>query len=44
MGCNFATYATCPLALTTYKYYELQVLDATQILSCKASCKTPLFL
>ncbi len=25
-------------------YGELQVFDATQKLSCKASCKTPLFL
>ncbi len=31
--CNFATHATCPLALTTYKYNELQVSDATQKLN-----------
>jgi hypothetical protein len=44
MNCNFATYATCPLALTTYKYNELQVSSTTQKLSCKANYKTPLFL
>ncbi len=65
MNCNFATHAPCPLALTTYKYSELQMFSAIhatcpfaftaykyselqvsftiQKLSCKASCKTPLF-
>lgn len=37
-------YAICPLAPTSYKYSELQVSDALQKLSCKADCKTPLFL
>jgi hypothetical protein len=40
---NFSTYATCPLALTTYKYNELQVSPTTQKLSYKASCKTIFF-
>jgi hypothetical protein len=44
VSCNSTIYATCPLALATYKYNEFQVSDATQFLSCKASCKTPLFL
>ncbi len=44
MNCNFITHATCPLALTTYKYNELQVSSATQKLSYKASCKTLIFL
>ncbi len=44
MSYNYATHVTCPLALTMYKYSELQVSSATQKLSCKASCKTPLFL
>ncbi len=39
-----ATNATCPLALTTYKYSELQVSCATQKQSYKASCKTHCFL
>jgi hypothetical protein len=37
------TFATCRIALTTYKYSELQVSNATQKLSCKANCKTPFF-
>jgi hypothetical protein len=28
MNCNFATHAPCPLALTTYKYSELQMVSA----------------
>jgi len=44
LNCNFATYATCLLALTMYKYNELQVIIATQKLNCKASCKKPFFL
>lgn len=44
MSCNFATHTICLLALTMYKYYELQVSNAIQKLSCKAICKTPLFL
>ncbi len=44
MNCNAATHATCPLALMTYKYNELQMSSSTQKLSCKATCKTPLFL
>ncbi len=43
MSCNFATHATCPLALTMYQYNELQVSSTTQKLSCKASCNTPFF-
>ncbi len=43
-SCNFATHATCSLALMTYKYSELQMSFTTQKLSCKASCKTPFFL
>ncbi len=43
MSCNFATHATYLLALTTYKYNELQISSATQKLSCKASYKTPFF-
>jgi hypothetical protein len=34
----------CSLTLTTHKYNEFQVSFATQRLSCKANCKTPLFL
>jgi hypothetical protein len=30
VSCNFATHATYPLALTTYKYNELQVSFAIQ--------------
>jgi hypothetical protein len=44
VSCNFATHATCLLALTTYKYNELQVSSTTQKLSYKASCKTHFFL
>jgi hypothetical protein len=40
---NFTTHATYPLALTTYKYSELQVSGAIQKLSYKANCKTPIF-
>jgi len=43
MNYNYATHATCLLALTSYKYNELHVLYATQKLGCKASCKTPFF-
>ncbi len=43
MSYNFATHATCLLTLTVYKYNELQIFGVTQILSCKANCKTPLF-
>jgi hypothetical protein len=43
MSYNFVIHATCPLAFTTYKYNELQMFSATQKLSCKANCKTPLF-
>ncbi len=43
MSCNSTTHATCPLALPMYSYNELQMSFATQKLSCKASCKTPLF-
>ncbi len=39
---SFATHATCPLTLTTYKYSELQVSFTTQKLSWKANCKTPI--
>ncbi len=44
MSCNFAIHATCLLALMTYKYNELQMSFATQKMSCKANCKTPIFL
>jgi hypothetical protein len=44
MSCNSTTPATYLLALTTYKYNELQVFSAIQKLSCKANYKTPLFL
>jgi hypothetical protein len=44
MSYNFTTHATCPLALTMYKYSELQVSSTTQELSCKANYKTPIFL
>jgi hypothetical protein len=40
---NFATHAICLLALTTYKYSELEMSFTTQKLSYKASCKTPFF-
>jgi hypothetical protein len=43
VNCNFATHATCMLALMTYKYNELQVYFKIQKVSCKASCKIPLF-
>jgi hypothetical protein len=43
MNCNFVTHVTCPLALTTYKYNELQMSSTTEKLSSKASCKTPFF-
>jgi hypothetical protein len=43
ISCNFATHATCPLKFMVYKYNELQVSIVTQKLSCKVSCKTPLF-
>jgi hypothetical protein len=44
VSCNFANHATCPLALMTYKYSELQKSFATQKLNWNASCKTPIFL
>jgi hypothetical protein len=44
VSCNFATHATCLLEFMVYKYNKLQVFVATQKLSCKANCKTPLFL
>jgi hypothetical protein len=44
MSCNSTIHATCLLALTTYKYSELQVFSTIQKLSCKASCKTPFFI
>ncbi len=43
MSCNSTTHATYPLALTTYKYIELQVSFVTQKVSYKVSCKTPFF-
>jgi len=43
MSCNSTIHVTCPLAFTTYKYNELQVVIVTQKLNCKASCKRPLF-
>ncbi len=43
VSCKFVTHATCLLALTLYKYNELQRSGATQKLNCKASCKTPFF-
>ncbi len=42
MSSNFATHATCPLALMTYKYSE-QVSDATHKLIYKANGKTFFF-
>ncbi len=44
MNCNSIVHVTCPLTLVAYKYNELQMSSTTQKLSCKASCKTPLFL
>jgi hypothetical protein len=44
MSWNSTIHLIYPLALTTYKYNELQMSDATQKLSCKASCKTPIFI
>jgi hypothetical protein len=44
MNYNSTIHATCLLALTMYKYSELQMSSTTQKLSCKASCKTPIFL
>jgi hypothetical protein len=44
LNCNFAIHAICLLEFTTYKYNESQVSFAIQELSCKASCKTPIFL
>jgi hypothetical protein len=44
VSCNFATYVICPLALTTYKYNELEVSFAIQKLSCKANNKTTIFI
>ncbi len=43
MNYNFATHATCPLELTTFKYSELQMFVAIQKLNCKANCKTTIF-
>ncbi len=39
-----ATFVTCPITFSTYKYSELQVFDTTQKLSCKANCKTPFLI
>jgi hypothetical protein len=39
-----AIHVLCPLTLTTYKYNELQMSDATKKLSYKAHCKTPIFI
>jgi hypothetical protein len=44
MNCSSATHATYLLALTAYKYSELQVFGAIQKLNYKASYKTPIFL
>ncbi len=44
MSYNFAIHATCLVALTLYKYSELQVSSTVQKLSCKASYKTCFFL
>jgi hypothetical protein len=44
MSYNFVTHAICPLTFMAYKYNDLQVSSVTQKLSCKASCKPPLFL
>jgi hypothetical protein len=41
---KFCKFCNMSDTLTTYKYGELQVFDATQKLSCKVSCKTPFFL
>jgi hypothetical protein len=43
VNCNSVIHVTCSLALTTYKYNELQMFGVTQKLSCKASYKTPFF-
>jgi hypothetical protein len=40
---NDLQHVTCSLAITTYKYNELQVSSAIQKLSCKAGCKTLIF-
>jgi hypothetical protein len=40
---NFAIHVTCLLTLTAHKYNELKVPFATQKLSYKPNCKTPLF-
>ncbi len=37
MNCNFTTHTTYLLTLIMYKYNELQVVIATQKLSCKAN-------
>jgi hypothetical protein len=44
MNYNFATHATCSLALIVYKYNKLQFSFTIQKLSCKASYKTPFLL
>ncbi len=44
MSCNSATHATCSLALSMYKYSELQMSFAIQKLGCKARCKAPFCL
>jgi len=41
--CNFVIHATCPLALTMYKYKELQMSSITPKLNYKASSETPFF-
>jgi hypothetical protein len=43
VSCNFAIHVTYVLTLTMYKFSELQMSFIIQKLSCKASCKTPLF-
>jgi len=44
MSCNPTTHATCSLALTAYKYSELQMPSTSQKLSCQVSCKTHFLL
>jgi hypothetical protein len=44
MNGNFTIHVTCSLALTTYKYSEVQMFDAMQKLNYKVNYKTPFFL
>jgi hypothetical protein len=44
MSCTFTIYAIYPLTFMVYKYSGLQVFDATQNLSRKASYKKFIFL